>query len=396
MKFKVTQIVLSVLLLLLILLAVSYKYCEFKFFDDTAKLYNLTSSQELKLNEKMNNESNKAAPINRSFFVASSSADLIKVYYEVQSAMSINSVNYNEYISVLTNNKGKYQKLKNRYSLIIGKKADLTRNIIDKQTEYYNLETQGAEESLIKLYFWQSLYEAIVDMSRANQYDKDNQYNTKENTIKNFPNISSLNKYSSDNFKFNHEDQIAKLYPDELAILNKYKLYFASYYDLIKSYIAGQQQTTSYTDRWNKMRQNASNINLDWTSIFKNSLDRDSKRGINIATIGTSELKLMYEFESMKVKYPLLSSPTHFSSSVQHCQLYDYKASIYPYLLKKPISANSYEDLLIELSSIPPSTIDIDKKLDISNIEFINDKIQLQFVCVDQLTKEKFTFTHLK
>ena len=58
-----------------------------------------------------------------------------------------------------------------------------------------------------------------------------------------FPNISPLEKYTSNNFKFYHEDLIKQYLPNGYEALNRYKSYFSSYYSVTKDVVNGDYES---------------------------------------------------------------------------------------------------------------------------------------------------------
>ncbi len=382
---------------LLLILASFYKYLEFKFIDDAARLYNRTWLEELRLVETNNNLSNKQALSARAFFSASSSADINQSYAELVSNLGRKIENNKDYIEKIKSNSKEYSKLEKNYWFLVGIKPNKIREIIDKQRNYYSLESKGGEDGLLASFFWKNLVEAMYDMSKLNDFDKKITSNSKTNSLKYFGDIATLAKYSENGFKFSHEDALSSRYPDEYSILNKYKNFFVSYYELIKAYNAGQAETESYKDRYNKRTQNRSNLNVDFAGFFKGSTEAIQNLIKEDATIITGLLDKIYSFEASKVRYPFLGSPAHFSSSAVHCQLYDYKAiSLYPAVVSKAPEAKDFKALLVELSNISPKTDKIDSKLSSKYIEFSNTKNSIKFVCIDVLTGQRLVYEQPK
>jgi hypothetical protein len=388
----------NLLLLFLVLLAllfVGYKYFEWKTISDLSNLYNTTWVSEFKI------VSNTYAPAHDFFSKFTNSEEtqvtdpdkIIARTTDLNNSLALYINSEEGYRDLISSNNQKYLTLKPFVSLLFGERGKIAKNIVNDQLNYYHNEIANNKHSLASDYFFAILFgNIIIDYQNLTKYDGKAQIST-ANFSKNFGDISSLEKYADNSFKFDNEDLIKQEYPTAYQKIQNYKKYFSSYYKVVKDYVNGDTETAAY--EYQALKESASDIGIDFNTIFNEGKSislENSKSTLQLVSDQASNIK---QFKTNKLyKYPLLADISTWKEDLVLCQMYDFKMSIYKDISSKYPDAKNVPDLIKQLSTMSPSTDNVDNTFDKSTVlKFVNNDKQIQFVCKDKYTKSSITFT---
>lgn len=385
---------LLVFFVFIILLFIGYKYFEWNTFKDIANSYNTSWLKELSLTSEggiPSKDYNDELANNKNFKQSDRSA-FLKGLDEINAKLNI-VVNVLEgYSDQLEQDRKIFAKLKNKTNFLFGERGNIAKKIVDDQLAYYDLEQKGNKISLANYYGVNVLFNIWRDsITLTNFLDKIGSSTDASFIGKYFSELAPLEKYTSSNFKFEHEDEIKQYYPDFGNKINSYKKYFASYYTAEKDFSVGNTETAQLelqttTDNWAK-------ISIDYSSLGNEqnpTLKEATKEILRLVsdqsmTIKNYKLKKLY-------KYPLLPSIDVWKEDLVLCQMYDYKTYYYYSVTSKYPTAKTVDGLIKELSKISPKTDNVDGIFDKSAMKFINSDKKLDFTCIDKYSGTRLNY----
>ena len=393
-KIKLRNLLLSFLILVLILF-VGYKYFEWKTFSDLAKIYNSSWLRELTLTSESqtpNKEFYDELSNNKSFQQPKNREAFVMGVDEVNAKLNIVINNTEGYSDQLEQDKELFLKLKNKTNFLVGQRGDIAKKIVNIQLAYYNLEQEGSKINLAAAYGISALFNIWKDTATLNDFlDKIGSSTDATLIGKYFGDLAPLEKYTRTNFKFEHEDEITKYYPDFASKIKNYKKYFASYYAVEKDFSVGNTETAklelqSVTDNW-------ANLSIDYSSLGNEQSSKlmdDVKETLKLVsdqsmTIKDYKLKKLY-------KYPLLPNVDVWKEDLVLCQMYDYKTNYYYTVTSKYPTAKTVSELIKELSKISPKTDNVDNRFDKSAMKFVNSDKKLDFTCIDKYSGTRLNY----
>jgi hypothetical protein len=385
-------IIFSVLLLAFVLTSLKiYEYFQLTTYKD---LYNETWRQELRITQISTEKYRETGKVVEAFYASSTgSADMQTEAYlnldrEINQAIDDNKY----YIEVMEKNRNKYQSFIVIGIPLLNKDADKLNKIKNLQLEYYEEEIKKSRKALVGTYFYQNLFSTLNHMNIVNQFDSSLGNDLARDIENNYYIIAGLEKYTNPNFKFSNESDIKALYPDEYEALEKYRRYFSSYYDLIKSYQAGKSETAEYENLYNTLTRNGADLNVDFTSLLSVMEEEEREQQRKILQAVSNQILLISDLEKVVTPLDKLGNKSEYADELVQCQMYDYKVSAIED--KKVVSetVNNLQSLISLLDKYTPYTKEIDKQVNDLGMRIENTGTHLVFDCVDPNTEDHYIF----
>lgn len=390
------RIFLLVLVIVLVLSSVGYKYHEWNTINGLSNLYNSSWKQEFKTVESGNKKSDDFLKFSDEVFGEKYTNDnFFKQYSELKGKLNLSIENQEEYIRLLNQNKDKYKAMKSASTILVGSQGDFAKKLINFQIEYLDNEIENANRYLANLYLQVGLFDVFHDKGITENYDAAITAN-KNNLIKNFSDISSIQSYTTSDFKFSHEEDIKKYFPDGYSALKKYKDYLSTYYLVVQDIVNGDLDSASY--KYTDISNNVASLTLNYNGLFSTGDDQRISRDKDIVSAVSNGAELIKQFKKNNLgKYPLLKEIKTWKEDLVLCEMYNFKSgTIYKSVTSKYPSSKNFDDLLNELSSVNPKTDFVDKDFDKSVVNFINDDKKIEFQCKDKIDGDTLTFSFKK
>lgn len=370
--------------------AVGYKYYEWSTLQSLSSLYNQTWTQEFSL---VQNENKSAQPYlkvyNKIFGKDAQSDALVNNYNELNGNLQVIISNQEDYATLLKNDNSAYSNINTWF--LFGKKGNFAKKIISDQKQYYQYEINDANIAHARYWLTYNLFAVIKDRTISTQFLMDTESDPNSLITQYWSNLSSLQKYTDSNYKFEHEDEIKKYYPNAYNLLKQYQSYFADFYNTMQNGETGD--TTSLTYEIPALTERFSTLNFNISDIYNETQDQQNNNAKNIINVVSDESNNINNFETEKLsQYPFLPSIGIWKDNLVLCQMYDFKAGLYDNLTTQYVSASTPSALLSELSTVPPNTQPVDKHFDTSVMKIINNNKQIIFACTDKLSNTTYQF----
>lgn len=391
-KFSITTgFVVVFISLTLIFGLIAYKYNEYAVLKKYVALYNDNWRKELRLTEISSANSNEFSQIADKNSTRSAETEGYDFSEEI-TAINLIDNNSKGYRKTLEENKNRIKNSPINEKIIFGKKGAFVDRLKKLQLAYYDLELERNKRNQVLIYFMQNFYPLAIDYAVMEEYDKKGTKNI-ANYSNNFYEIQVLEKYSNPGYTFDYEEEIKKHLPKGHDALDRYRKYFASYYSLVKDYVAGDVDSAAY--KYSGLQDRALELGIDWDQLYKDTRsDEAVKQTIEVVR---DQSKLIKNFEAENgLKLPIIGVVGNFEEDLVMCQLYHFKAmSLYQPLKNKYPTAKTTDDLINEISSISPRTEEIDSIFDRNVMKIINEDDKITFICKDS-KGEEFVYTSLK
>lgn len=387
------------LFILIILLFVGYKYFEWKTISDIANAYNNSYVKEIKYVSAMEPSTNdffKEFYNNKQFSKPKDNQDYLEGITTLSEKLNIVINNGEGYIDLLNEKLAIFSKLKNSTNLLFEERGDIAKKIVNNQIDYYNIEIKQANINLAALYATNVLYSIYKDNVTVINFNKIIGSSTSQSYINQyFSEISSLEKYSNSDYKFDKEDFIKNYFPNFVGKIDNWKMYFSSYYKAEKDFSVGNTEVAQL--ELQAVTDNAYNSYIDYSSLFDEQSSKNTELSKNILKLVSEQASAIKDYKMKGLyKYPLLKNVNVWKEDFVLCQMYDFKTGIFNTITSKYPKAKTVSDLINELSSISPKTDNVDNNFDKSAMKFTNSDKKLEFTCIDKYTGDKVNFTTLK
>lgn len=386
------------LLILAFLLAIGYKLFEWTTLKTLSQLHRKTEVQELALTEEGVKLSKNVIDLVEKIFLEENVPleETLGRLDELQGETRLAIDRDENYLNTIKENQARYTKLKLPTTLLVGKRGAFARQLLSSQDDYYKNEIIGAEETIVEDCLFLSMFVTVMkDRFILDDFSAKTEKSPEVNYSKYFDDIAVLEKYTRDDFKFQNEDRIKDLYPYGYEILTKNRRFMGSFYLVAKDYVAGDLESAAY--KYSRLKDEWIELSVDLDRLFREGESRTIKRGKAVLDAGINKIKLIKHFKEGEFgAYPLLSNVGGWKEDLIQCQLYEYKSGLYNTLTSKYPEAQTFEELLIELSQVSPKTDVIDDKFDKSVIRFTNDEESIKFECVDKENNRAFIFQIFK
>lgn len=397
-KIKIRNLLIA-LFIIVILLFVGYKYFEWKTFSDLSNAYNNSYVKEIKYVSAITPPTNdffKELYNNKQFGKPKDNQDYLEGLTTISDKLNIVVNNQEGYVDLLNGNVTTFTTLKNSANLLFGERGDVARKIVNDQLAYYSDEIKQANINLASLYATEILFSIYRDNVTVNDFNKVIGSSTSQSDINQyFSEISSLEKYSNSDYKFDKEDFIKSYYPSFVDKIDNWKMYFSSYYKAEKDFSVGNTDIAKL--ELQAVTDNAYNSYIDYSSLFNEQSSKNTELSKDILKLVSEQASAIKDYK-MKgfYKYPLLKSVNVWKEDFVLCQMYNFKTNIFNTITSKYPSAKTVSGLINELSSINPKTDNVDNTFDKSAMKFTNTDNKLEFTCIDKYTGDKVNFTTLK
>lgn len=378
---------------LIFVVGIGYKYMEWGFFNKLSSLQATTTTQELAINEKLNNLGLKVIS-NVKDLTSETATDgaRLKIYGDLDGQLNLVLDNTNNYLTVIKNNAEQYKSLTPLSNLIIGKRGSLARRILSSQNGYYENEINGTNKTIVEDYLLKNIFGVSMDKTIMTIFDKKASVDPKTLYSKYFSELASLEKYTRGDFKYPDEDAIKAQNPYGFETLENNKDYMSAYYLAVTDFVAGDYESANY--KYSKLKSQYLKLNVDMAKLFSENktIKQDIQKRIVEFTVTKDSAIKEYKIGNMG-KYPFLPSVGGWKEDLEMCQLYLYKGSLLSNITSKPIISKNFNEYLNELTQLSPSTTYIDDKVDKGIIKYTNSDNKLTFQCLDRQTNKKYTFT---
>lgn len=388
-------LVFAVAILLILLLV--YKWLEYSSIKRLIHTYDNIITQELTMTSDLNKQYQDTYPKVLDFY--KSASEEAEIQYKTYEALVPSFDLYRsmeiDYSKLIKENSKKFDQLDFVFSFFTGPKVAKIKQIIKDQSIYYANEVSSNQNGLIEAAYFKNLFMVFNDMNRVNDFDA--QAQNKEGVKKKFYLLSSIEKYTRNDFNFFEENRIKNYAPNEYQGLVRYKRYFATYYELMRLLVKDQENSQAVINLSNKLKQDSSALNIDFQGLFKDKEDSKLEETKTILITISDQLKNIYQInESKNISYPFVEPLKFTKHELWHCQLYDYKTAFFNSYKKEYPRAASVDELIKDLSSISPRTTEIDKNFDRNVMHLENDDKAIRFTCIDKENKDEYSFVIIK
>lgn len=392
-KLNTVRTFLIVAFIVFLFVGVGYKYFEWNTLNTLSQLYNSSWNKEFNLIEAENKNSKDFGTLLEKVLTSKTYPDDLKTNYdELIGKLRLVIASQEEYNNAIKSNKQQFDQLNT--ALLFGRRGELAKKLIKDQSNYYSFEINNADYSDASNWLGYNMLSAWKDQVIADKFSNTIIKDPLNSIPKYFPNISALEKYTSNNFKFDHEDLIKQYLPNGYEALNRYKAYFSGYYSVTKDVVNGDYESTRY--KLAKLSETRTNLNINFFDLFSEGNSKRIENAKNIILLVSDGAALIKDFKNKGLyRYPLLKSVNNWDEDLVLCQMYNYKSSVYHNMTTKYVSAKTVTDLLNELSTAPPNTTTIDSQFDKKTMSFTNDDKAVTFKCTGKLNKT-YTFETTK
>lgn len=268
-----------------------------------------------------------------------------------------------------------------------GKKYEKLKKLL---LEYYDHEIEISTFSLVGEHSFEALNDAKRDGLR---FTMSVEQNTDDKGAIDYENLYSslayLEPYTRSEHKFKHEDEIKNLFPKSYDYLDKQREFFKIYYLLTKDIANGDQESAAY--KYERTKKVMADLNPDMESILTEGTEwvDDIKKSIELVA---ERVLLVKEMEQLVSKNPFVKKPSQWEEDAEICQLYTLKTAVFKEITGDYPLANSTEELLKELESVSPKTVEMDRAFDSSKLVYRNNEGSLEFICHGNSSEKEFTF----
>lgn len=395
MKFKLNLLLLG---LLFFLLLIFYKYNEWVVVYKTNELNNSLFSNYTSLNEKDSIFGDELALASDELATksASKNENIAKnSWYDFWAKMNpiINlSMNNNEKIILLFENAEKQNEIikKRNNLLILSKTKAVIKNYSSEMDNYISSNLQIAKHDKATGYFLSAYAVVQGDMKILEDFENgpygENLDEIIEYVYQNFYQISSLEKYSKDGYKFDNEDFIKENLPDSYEYLVKIKHFFNSYYAMTKDMAAKDKESAQY--KWNKFNNSKVDLNID---VFSMDEKESKERTELLKKALESEQNIIASLKSLasiKINYPILKTDFSWSDEMIKCDAMINGSTIFNSLTGKYVESDNFNMLNEELVSKGIMSAKYEYDDEFFNLE--NSEKLLQFTCTDPLSNSAY------
>jgi hypothetical protein len=391
------RIVLLSIIFVLILLGIGYKYYEWQVVKNLSDLYNSSWKQELKAVENSVKAGDDFFQFQEDTFAAKDfTASFTKNYDDLRGKFNLYIESEEGYKNLINQNRNKYLVLKSSSSFLFGPQGDFVRKVVDLQLKYYDDEIENTNRNVAGSYLLSNLLSVLYDKGIVDAYEK-KIGTTYANIPKYFSDISTIQSYTKNDFKFSHEDEIKKYFPGGYESLQKYRDYLSTYYLVVQDIVNGDYQSAAY--KYTNISNNIASLTINFKDFFNTQADdQTTNRDKEIVDIVSNQANLIKQFKKNGLgKYPLLPTINKWEEDLVLCKMYDFKAvSVYNSVTLKYPASRNFDDLLKELSGVNPRTDFVDSSFDKSVVVFTNDDKKIEFQCKDKYDGDILTFTTKK
>jgi hypothetical protein len=371
----------------LIVLGVCYKCLEWRTFKTLAFYQQTFDKKELETIIESNKNGKETLDLFVKIFFSETEIkeeEQLDNFNKLDGKFAIYMDNTKHYLGILKSNRDSYEKLRKQVKLMGGKRGELGRKILNNQIDYYGQEIEAGEEGLVSDELLKSLMVALKDMYTLLNYE-DNVGGVNEKYSTYFSDIASLEKYSEKSFQYKNEDKIKKLHPYGYEVLDKYKRYLGTYYEVVKDFVGGDEESATY--KYAKLQEEANDLNIDYDRFFSEREEENNERKKKIIELVRDKIIAIKDYKEKGLGvYPLGKSVSGWVDDLSLCQIYAYKAELYMGMANEEVKSETVKELLELLKSINPRTDELDSRFnkDVLTIKGLEEEEDyLVFECKD-------------
>lgn len=393
---------------LVIILFSGYKYFEFKTIKDFTDFQNKAENHEYRLSEKKDKLNDEVTPLMNTFLGVEDTATtttkktkktdaqiLTENYDLISELINFNKINTDmsiEYNDLMKSNLKKYVEYDNKLKFVLSQDSNLLKNYIDSQIDYYNLEISNSDDNLISLYFLENYFKVIQERLIIDNLNKTFLNKSKKYYSENYNMFSTLEKYTRGDFTYLKEDLIKTKRPYGYEWLDKNKKYFAAYYELIKEYTYGDDD--SYNYKYEKFNTLVADFNIDMNKVFNENISDYQQKAKNILKTVFDRYLIADKLKQNKFNiFPIFGKTNFIDADLTMCQSYQYRYGIYKNIKDKYPEAKNIDDLIKEFDGVNLSNKEADSNFDKKLLNFSNSDKKATFECKDQYDETIFNFT---
>ncbi len=380
-------------------LSIIYKYFEWSTIRDLVSTYNNNWSKELKNMATDGKEASEAAQTIVKLYdtISNNKYTYDDVYQQFDKTIALINVGINEsenHINIIKQNKQNLNNLRSKSLLLFGKKGELIKNILNKLNEYYDLGIKNVNTSLVQGYVFKEYFNTFKDNEILQEY-----YSlVKDDPINKAPDyfyvLSPLEKYTREDFKLSKEEEMKSLFPQSYIGIMKSVAYSRSYYSFVKDQAMGDVDSANY--KWSKLNEDGVNLSFDIKILSNEGNTEKMELEKKIIRIIDNLMGLTKNLHKTYLVNNIFGKINNFMDDAVGCTLYSNKGDFYYNLTKKYPKANSVDELIKELSTVAPTTENIDGQLDKKTMNFVNNDTLLKYICKDKVSNSIYTFTTIK
>lgn len=384
--------ILLVLLALFLLIGTSYKFFEWRYFSDLAVLQSQTITEELRSVEKISVQTNLYDDLwEKLASEKTKDADRLTIYDSFDGKLNLSIDMDKAYAELLKKNMEKYKRYKFYSNFLVGKRRKISKQLTQNILDYYQYEMLSNQKNIVGSYLLKNIFTVSKDKLIMTLYDNKSSSSPETLYSKYFSEISSLEKYTNENFTLPYEEEIKSIYKYGAETIQNNKNYLKSYYLVIKDFVAGDYESANY--KYSKLGDQYMKLNVDMDRLANENSDTDQERFKNTLNTIIQKNRIYKEFNDNGLgRYPLLPSIQFTKINLELCQIYLLKAGLFSTLTKKPIEATNFDDLLKEIESLSPSTSDLDSQFDKSIVTYEKIDKKINYSCTDKETKTSYKF----
>lgn len=392
MKIKTLIVSLGVFL---IVFGIFYKIYEYNLLSQLIKTDEENFKNEIALIEENSKEKEKQRTEQENYKKekkAKKQDDTIPISTTIQSII-VNTDKLTEYLRLLEQNRNKIEIINQKTNLLFGEKRTLVKQILQKINDYYKNEIKLTQIEIVRESLFLNIFEALYDNTISYDHLTTKWNFSRDKFVQSLSEISSLEKYSKNDFAFKNETEIKNYFPYGLEVLNRYKDSFRSYYLISKDYASERDESALYKAR--KYADTAVELQtVDWDRLGQEQQDNIFETKREISELLSQKINLFSQLSVDKsLLLPLKNKILFPQFNLELCYFYNYKTQIYYGIRLNYPEATSTAELINDLSIIAPKTNKLDEKFDNNSLVLSNTKEKIEFVCEDKQTNKKYYLT---
>ena len=390
---KKTNFFISFLIVFSVLLiGFGYKYNEWYVLNYLNNLQREADLTELKLIEKSNILGQDNEIMEAFGDSLTEEPDVIESNYKkLNSDFYLKKIAHEDYHKLLLDNYHRYQKINKRAAFLLGSKKEFVNKFLDLTSNYYENEIKNSENITITIAFTENLFKLIKDRSIVEYYFFTS--DDLDDVASNFSKISSAEKYTRADFKFDQEDAIRSYYTSGSELLDINKNYISSLYLIVKDVAAGNYESARYKHA--SMTNQAADSNIDTDDVFNENQESERRLSQEIAAINIEKILLLDDLNKNPIdNYPFVESLKPWEVDALICNWFWYKTSIYEDVFDETPVVDNLEKLIVELNKVPPSAEELSEivNYETNKIEYDTEAGKLKFISKANTTGEEFVF----
>lgn len=391
------QPILLVVILLITLGLLTYKYYEWKTVKDLQNLFSQTQFEEMTRNEDYHKQDKEISELIKSFG-ATQSATAKKpseIIDQIISKADVHNGFIKTDIDLTKESQKKFISQSQNAKYIFRQRGQYLKDITFNLNLAYDKSLEISNDSYIQSNAFQNVFALWKDNATVTAFNLKIGKDFKDNVPKFVNELSSLSKYASSNYKLREEDQIKDNYPGLFEYISNYKKYLGSFYGIMNNYASGDLQSAAYKSAI--YDQTSKKINQDIASLIDENKDKRVQRVQDFLKYQFKVVESIKQLNTDKLnRYPFTATLNKWNEDLALCHLYDSKIGLYKTLTKELPKSQNKEDLFKDLATITPKSDALDKQIDQSQTAYSTTEKEIILTCTDPIHKKEFIFETLK